>query len=106
LYGLLRHLVLGPDWRWYFVGWFAMGLGVITKGVGILPVFLFIPWLILKLYRPDWLPPTGGRSWRWWVGPLAMLAAVSLWLLPMLIHVAISGSPELIAYRDDILFRQ
>lgn len=106
LYGLLRHLVLGPDWRWYFVGWFAMGLGVITKGVGILPVFLFIPWLILKLYRPDWLPPTGGRSWRWWAGPLVMLAAVSLWLLPMLIHVAISGSPELIAYRDDILFRQ
>ncbi|NEL80952.1 MAG: phospholipid carrier-dependent glycosyltransferase, partial [Xanthomonas perforans] len=33
-YGLLRHLLMGPAWRWWTLGWFAAGLGVITKGVG------------------------------------------------------------------------
>ena len=35
LYALLRHLLLGPAWRWYFVGGFAAGLGIFTKGVGL-----------------------------------------------------------------------
>ncbi|HRX90815.1 MAG TPA: glycosyltransferase family 39 protein, partial [Steroidobacteraceae bacterium] len=37
LYGLLRHLVLGPAWGWYFIGGLAAGIGIITKGVGFLP---------------------------------------------------------------------
>ncbi|MDE0245854.1 MAG: glycosyltransferase family 39 protein, partial [Gammaproteobacteria bacterium] len=28
LYGLLRHLLLGPDWRWFNVGCLAAGVGV------------------------------------------------------------------------------
>lgn len=39
-YGLLRHLLLGPAWRWWWLGWFAAGLGVITKGVGVLALLM------------------------------------------------------------------
>ncbi|MDA1381248.1 glycosyltransferase family 39 protein [Plesiomonas shigelloides subsp. oncorhynchi] len=42
-YGLLRHFLLGPNWKWYFIAWGMMGLGIITKGVGFLPVFLLLP---------------------------------------------------------------
>ena len=34
LYGFCRHLLLGPDWRWYGIGGLAAGFGIITKGVG------------------------------------------------------------------------
>ena len=33
-YGLLRHLLLGPAWRWLWIGCFAAGIGTITKGTG------------------------------------------------------------------------
>ncbi len=84
LYGLLRHLLLGPSWRWYTIGWAAAGLGVITKGVGFLPLLVLIPFAMLR--DPRWQPrkaPGGGA--RWLLGPLAFLAAVSIWLVPMLL---------------------
>ncbi|MCB2028035.1 MAG: glycosyltransferase family 39 protein, partial [Rhodoferax sp.] len=34
-WGLLLHLLKGPNWRAYWLGCFAAGLGVITKGVGV-----------------------------------------------------------------------
>ena len=40
MYGLLRHLTAGPAWGWYAAASVAMGLGVMTKGVGFLPFFL------------------------------------------------------------------
>ena len=43
VYGFLRFLLLGGGWRWYYLGWFAAGLGVITKGVGILALFVLVP---------------------------------------------------------------
>lgn len=103
LYGLLRHLLLGPAWRWYTIGWAAAGLGVITKGVGFLPLLILIPFAVLR--GPQWQPrkqPGGGA--RWLLGPLAFLAAVSIWLVPMLL--AARGDPTLAAYRDEILFDQ
>ncbi len=48
----------------------------------------------------------GSLGWRWWLAPLAMLLAVSLWFVPMLLTVAASGSEEYAAYRDEILFKQ
>jgi 4-amino-4-deoxy-L-arabinose transferase-like glycosyltransferase len=33
VYGLLRHVLRGPDWPMFFLGFVAAGLGVITKGV-------------------------------------------------------------------------
>jgi 4-amino-4-deoxy-L-arabinose transferase-like glycosyltransferase len=60
LYGLLRHLLLGPDWRWYAAGGFAMGLGIMTKGVGFLPLLVLLPWAWLRWRRPGALPPIDG----------------------------------------------
>ena len=41
-YGLLRHLLLGPDWRWWTLGWFAAGLGTISKGVGVIALLMLL----------------------------------------------------------------
>jgi hypothetical protein len=108
LCSLLRHLLLGPAWGWYFIGGFAAGLGVFTKGVGFLPVLVLIPYAALRLARWQGLAAVDGGTlgWRWWLAPLAMLCAISLWFVPMLIAVATSGSPEYAAYRDEILFKQ
>ena len=103
LYGLLRHLLLGPAWGWYAIGWAAAGLGVITKGVGFLPLLVLIPFALLRDKR--WSPRSaGGASWKWLLGPPAFLLAVSVWLAPMLL--ASRTDPALAAYRDEILFRQ
>jgi 4-amino-4-deoxy-L-arabinose transferase-like glycosyltransferase len=108
LYALLRHCLLGPAWRWYFIGGFAAGVGIFTKGVGFLPVLVMIPYFALRAARWQGLASidAGKLGWRWWLAPLAMLLAVSLWLVPMLIAVATSGSHEYVAYRDEILFKQ
>jgi len=108
LYALLRHLLLGPAWGWYFAGGFLAGLGVFTKGVGFLPVLALIPFFALRGARWQGLAviDAGRGGWRWWLAPLAMLIAISLWFVPMLVAVATSGSAEYAAYRDEILFKQ
>jgi 4-amino-4-deoxy-L-arabinose transferase-like glycosyltransferase len=108
LYALLRHLLLGDGWHWYFLGGFAAGLGIFTKGVGFLPMLSLIPFFVLRATKWQGLArlDAGKAGWRWWLGPLAMLLAVSLWFVPMLVTVASSGSPEYAAYRDEILFKQ
>lgn len=105
LYGLLRHLVLGPAWTWYLTGFGAMGLGVITKGVGFLPLLVFLPYLfVLKM---DLLKPPGWNTTLLWLsGPLVMLLAIGLWVVPMWLYVDASGSAALQAYRDNLLFHQ
>lgn len=104
LYGLCRHVILGPDWRWYGIAGFACGLGVITKGVGFLPFLLFIPWL--AAVRIGWsLPPEQGGI-RWLLAPAAFLGAIALWLVPMLLATSGSADPDLLQYRDNILFKQ
>jgi len=108
VYALLRHLLLGPAWGWYFVGGFAAGVGVFTKGVGFLPLLLLIPFFLLRGFKWQGLAPidAGKGGWRWWLAPLAMLFAISLWFVPMLMAVASSDSPEYAAYRNELLFKQ
>ena len=104
-YGLLRHLLLGPAWRWWWLGWFAAGLGVITKGVGVLALLMILPavvaaacgWRRVALHA---------RSWKFWVAPLMFLLAIALWLVPMVVTALATGSGEYRAYMNDILFRQ
>jgi 4-amino-4-deoxy-L-arabinose transferase and related glycosyltransferases of PMT family len=104
-YGLLRHLLLGGDWRWWTIGWFAAGLGTITKGVGALALLMLLPAAIASV-RGWPRVRVHARDPRFWLGPLAFLVAVSLWLLPV-VAVALSRDlPEYRAYLDDILFRQ
>lgn len=103
-YGLLRHFFCGPAWGWYFAAWGFMGLGIITKGVGFLPALMLIP--LLWLHWRD--RSLFSRSMRWPValGPLAMLAVAAAWLVPMVLYVDAVHTPEALAYRDNILFRQ
>jgi 4-amino-4-deoxy-L-arabinose transferase-like glycosyltransferase len=53
LYGLLRYLLQQRSMRWWLVGWAAAGLGIITKGVGFLPLLVLLPWV--------WLARVAGR---------------------------------------------
>jgi 4-amino-4-deoxy-L-arabinose transferase-like glycosyltransferase len=107
IYALMRHLLLGHGWRWYVIAGFAAGLGVFTKGVGFLPMLMLIPFFLLRGFGWKGLAPVdaGTAGWRWWLAPLAMLLAVSLWFVPMLVAVA-NSPPEYAAYRDEILFKQ
>jgi 4-amino-4-deoxy-L-arabinose transferase-like glycosyltransferase len=120
LYGLLRHLLLGPQWRWYVIGWVAAGFGVITKGVGFLPLLILVPFALLR--GPSWSLTyrdvgngdlvgnidrprmAQGSAMLWISGPLAFLLAIAVWLVPMLL--AASSDPRIAVYRDEILFHQ
>lgn len=104
-YGLLRHLLRGPDWRWWALGWLAAGLGVITKGVGVLALLMLLPaaaaamagWRGVALHI---------RDGRFWLGPLLLAAGIALWLLPLLLQALGSGLAEHRAYLQDLLVRQ
>ena len=103
-YGLLRHFLTGPHWGWYFTAWAAMALGIMTKGVGFLPLFMLLP---LALWRKDGVAGAV-PVWRWrlLLGLPVMLAVIALWLGPMLWQVHSIGTDTMIAYRNDLLFRQ
>ena len=102
LYGLLRHLLLGPHWRWFTLGCLAAGVGVMTKGVGFLPLLALLPWAGLRC--AGWPVPQLGGGGRWLLGPLAFLAPLALWLIPLLITAR--SNPEIAGYLDNLLFRQ
>lgn len=106
-YALLRHLLQGPRWGWWWLGWFAAGIGTITKGVGALALLMIVPAAIASLARwPN--VRLHARDWRFWGAPLAFVAAVSLWLVPMVLAASARAAqdPAYRAYMDDILFRQ
>jgi 4-amino-4-deoxy-L-arabinose transferase-like glycosyltransferase len=102
LCGLLRHLFAGPALGWFFVGWAAAGLGVITKGVGFLPLLALLPFVILA--ARGWPAAVPHRDPRWWLGPVFFLGAIALWFVPMMLATSAGG--ELLEYRNEILFQQ
>jgi 4-amino-4-deoxy-L-arabinose transferase-like glycosyltransferase len=107
LYGILRHLLLGPAWRWLWLGGFAAGLGVISKGVGFLPLLVLLPFAAMARRGWDGLAPLGrGNGWRWTLLVPAFLAPVALWLGPVLAVAFASGDPEQAEYLRNILFKQ
>jgi 4-amino-4-deoxy-L-arabinose transferase-like glycosyltransferase len=103
-YGLLRHFFERPAWSWYFTAWGFMGLGIITKGVGFLPLLMFVPILILALQDKEFFRDS--LKWRCLLGPLVMLAVAAAWVLPMVVFVEKLGTEAAYAYRDNILFKQ
>lgn len=108
LYGLSRHLLRGPDWRWAWLGFFVAGLGTVTKGVGFLPVLVLLPWAALawrKRQRPRLARPAG-NAWRWWVAVPCFIAGAGVWVLPMLVAVYNSNDPAFQAYASEILLKQ
>ena len=90
IYGMCRHLLLGPAWGWFYVACAAMGLGVISKGVGFLPALMLIPYAYGV--RKGWhgVVPMPGKAKAWWLGLLVALAAIAIWLLPLVVI----GSPR------------
>lgn len=104
-YGLLRHVLRGPDWRMWALGWAAAGLGTITKGVGVIALLILLPAAFASLR--GW---TGvcvhARDRKFWLGPLAFVGACCVWLVPMLVSALGNPSAEYRAYVDDILLRQ
>lgn len=107
VYGLLRHLLLGPAWRWYATGFLAAGLGVITKGVGVLALLVFVPFWFARWRGWTGVLPAQGRDARWWLAWLFLLPILG-WALPMLwfaLHVH-AGDPAYARYAHDILLGQ
>ena len=104
-YGLLRHVWKGPNWRMWALGWAAAGLGTITKGVGIIALLLLIPAGMASL-RGWPQVRVHARNPKFWLGPLAFLAACGVWLVPMLMAALGNGGDAYRAYVDDILLRQ
>ncbi|MDU8456335.1 ArnT family glycosyltransferase [Pseudomonas syringae group sp. J254-4] len=105
-YGLVRHLLLGPAWGWFYFSCAAMGLGIITKGVGFVPALMLIPYAYAT--RKGWpgVVAMPGQIGRWALGLLALLLACCLWLVPMVISVVRDGGPEGFAYVQEILLHQ
>ncbi len=103
-YGLLRHFFIGRSWPWYYAAWGFMGVGVITKGVGFLPALMMLPILVLAWRQPGLFQ--GRLGWRAALGPLFLLLPIALWGIPMLMTVAQSTDPDLVAYRDNLLLTQ
>lgn len=105
-YGLLRHFLLGPNPRMWWLGWFAAGLGVISKGVGAIALLMCLP--ALYALRRGWTPRAIAplRRWQAWCGPLAFLLAIAVWLVPMVIAASQHPDPAYRAYMDNILLRQ
>ncbi|MFS1702384.1 ArnT family glycosyltransferase [Alteromonas sp. AMM-1] len=107
-YGLLRFMLTDGLWRWYYLAWFSMGLGVITKGVGFLPALMLVPYWLYRIKTKNTLimRPYRATALKWWLGPVVMLFAISLWFVPMYYLVSVSDNPAFHAYRDNILFKQ
>ena len=78
-YGLLRHLLSNGSWRWYLTGCFFMGIGVITKGVGFLPLLMLIPYVLARIFQAK-DQEIQGKWWQWGAGILALFAAIMLCL--------------------------
>ena len=104
LYGICRHLLLGPAWKWYAAGGLACGLGVITKGVGFLPLLILLPYAVLV--RRGWSGGPRGSFGRWLLAPAAALLGIAVWLAPLLIVYLANPTPDLREYLDEILFGQ
>ena len=107
-WGLLRHMLCGPNWRLYWFGCFCAGLGVITKGVGFLALFMLLPYAWAAIRRWNGIAMMGtGAWWRWLLGLVATLAAIGLWLIPMLLAArAHTDNPIYANYVNNILFHQ
>ncbi|MBL8264041.1 MAG: glycosyltransferase family 39 protein [Xanthomonadaceae bacterium] len=104
-YGLLRHLLCGPNWKLWTLGWFAAGLGTITKGVGALSLLMILPAVVASLMHWPRVR-VHAKDWRFLVGPIAFAGAAALWLVPMVTTALSQDNPEYKAYLNDILFRQ
>lgn len=106
-YGLLRHVLLGPAWRWYGIAAAAAGVGVVTKGVGFLPLLMLAPYAYARIRGFHGLAPLAARDWRWTLAPVLFVLPILLWLVPLVFAVKLAGDdPARDAYVTELVFRQ
>lgn len=106
IYGLMRHLVLGPSWGWYGIAWIAMGLGALTKIAGFLPAFVLIPFVLMNTKLHGCIRFRWSQMGWWLLGPILFFLVVGAWLGPVWLR-AHSGSAEAIHdYLHNILWIQ
>lgn len=114
-YCFLREAMDPRQRRFWFLGCFFAGVGVITKGVGILGLLMPLSlWLAAKWSQPGhrYLASEALRvarahaGVRWPLGILVLLAAIGIWVVPMLLTVWREQAPEQLAYARDILLGQ
>lgn len=106
LYGFARHLLVAPSWGWFYAACAACGLGIISKGVGFLPALIFIPYAYARRVGASGVVPHAHAAAKWWLGLLATLAAIAVWLGPVLWTAGLQGDAQTRAYLENILFRQ
>lgn len=105
-WGLLLHFLRGPNWRAFWLGCFAAGLGVISKGVGVLALLMFLPYVFARGRGWPHVTTTSHATWRWLGGALAFLAPILLWAGAVLAVAHARGGAEYAAYVNDIFFHQ
>ena len=104
LWALLRYLLEKPSPWLLALGTFVAGLGTVTKGVGFLPLLVFIPWLWVRLKSRQTLPPHRGLHAL--AGVSGFIAGAGVWVVPMLSIALTSADPALHAYAREMLFKQ
>ena len=93
LYGLSRHLLLGPAWGHFLLGCLACALGLLIDISGLLPLLLLAPWLWAA--RRGWLSRPARWNLRLLAGVAVLVAIPAVWLA----LVWSSGSEAVAAYR-------
>lgn len=104
LWALLRHLLIAPSSRLLWLGFFAAGVGTVTKGVGFLPLLAIVPWLATR--RCTFERPDGAALLRWSIAALAFIAGTAVWLAPLAIARMAGPDAQLDAYIHELLFKQ
>jgi len=104
LWALLRYLLEKPSGWLLALGTFAAGLGTVTKGVGFLPLLVFLPWLWVRVASRRALP--AHRGLHALAGVAGFIAGAGVWLVPMLAVALSSSDPALHAYAREMLFKQ
>lgn len=108
LYGFVRHLLSGRDRHWFYLGFAALAIGILSKGVGFLPILILLPYTLLRYrasrgaHRGAPLPSIPARQWL--AGIAVLLALLLCWLLPLLLFAR--DDTEIANYLREILFKQ
>lgn len=114
LWGLLRHLLRGPDRLGLYLGMFAAGVGTVTKGVGFLPLLAVLPWALVRSWDSRAKPGASdapGNKTKLIGGQVALalasfIAGTAVWLGPLSLALIASNDPALHAYAGELLFKQ
>lgn len=109
VYALLRYLLLGAKQRWLFIGAFFAGVGVITKGVGVIALLVFLPYFLATRLQAKGIIQRAERTPPWRAVLLVVggfLLPIALWLGPLVWQVYVAPTPERLAYLQNILFKQ